>query len=263
MTRRMDPPKPHPSRTALKPSAPASRRAATGATRAGGRGPSGKASRALPVLLAVLEALAPVSRASFLALRAVTDLPAPALLSALLRLRDADLVTVEIRSTGPSRLAFAISEAGRAVLAADVPAPEVVSPPRQRRSSAPLAALAARLLAPPAHPDTREGRTRIEADGEETPETAPHEPQEAPHAQGQKGRSPGAAHQPGGRGRDDGLREKTDPGVLLWACGVRDRNGACRDAHRTEGRVPDRLAALFDEAPPFPSGPKATRGEPR
>lgn len=262
MTRRMDPPKPHPSRTAPKPPAPASRHAATGATRAGGRGPSGEASRALPVLLAVLQALAPVSRASFLALRAVTGLPYPALLGALVSLREADLVDAEPVSTGPSRVAFRISAAGRAVLATE-PEPSVIAPSRLRHPSAILAALAGCLLARPARHATREGRKSIEADGEETPETAPDQPQEAPHAQGAPGRPPGPAHQPGDRRRDDGLREKTDPGVLVWARGVRDRNGACRDAHRNEGRVPDRLAALFDEAPPFPSDPKATRGEPR
>ncbi len=264
MTRRMDPPKPHHARTASKPPAPASRRAATGATRAGGRGPSGEASRALPVLLAVLEALAPVSRASFLALRAVTGLPHPALLGALVSLREADLVDAEPVAADPSRVAFRISAAGRAILAAAEPEPSVVAPSRLRRPSAILAALAGRLLARPARHATQEGRKTIEADGEETPETPADQPQEAARAQGAPGRPSGPAHQSGVRGPNERLLEEaSDPGVILWARGIRSRNEACRTAHRIEGRVPDRLAALFDDAPPFPGGQEAARGETR
>ncbi len=259
MTRRMDPQKPRHARTVSELSTPPLRRAAAWATRSGGRGLSGEASRAL----AVLEALAPVSRASFLALRTVTGLPDPALLGALISLRDADLVDAEPVATGPSRVTFRISPAGRAVLAAE-PEPPAVAPSGLRRPSAILAALAGRLLARPARHATQEGRKTIEADGEETPETPADQPQEAARAQGTPGRPSGPAHQSGARGRSERLLgEKTDPGVLLWARDVRSRNEACRNAHRAEGRVPDRLAALFDDAPPFPGGHEATRGETR
>ncbi len=262
MPRRMDPPTPQGTRPAslLAPQVtnPTTKKPGTARTYRFGKEPQALAP------LAVLGALAPVSRASFLALRAATDLPAPALLGALLRLRDADLVTVEFRRTGSSRIAFAISAEGRAVLQADEPSlAQVVPPPAQRRPSALVPALRPRALASPARPDTQEGRTRFEADGQETPEAAPHESQEAPPAKDAKGNSPGPPHGPAARGCDDGLGEATEPAVLAWARGVRSRNEACRDAHRTEGRVPGRLAALFDDAPPFPSRPDAATGETR
>jgi hypothetical protein len=79
--------------------------------------PAGEHDPAL-ALLTVLDALAPVSRATFLALRDVTHLPDAALLRALLRLTDAGLATVEERRLGQSTLAFAISDCGREVLGA-------------------------------------------------------------------------------------------------------------------------------------------------
>lgn len=223
-------------------------------------GPSGTASLAG---LAVLRALAPVNRATFLALRAETNLPSASLLGVLLRLRGADLITVEVESTGSSRMAFALSEAKRTVLSAAGTTLSVVPPSEQRRFSASLAKLAGRPSVGPAPLDVHEGRTRDEADGQETPETAPDEPQKAPFAQGAPGRSPGPSHQSVARGRNDGLKEPTDPAVLLCASGVRSRNESCRTAHRAEGRVPGRLAALLDAAPPFPSGPEGTKGEAR
>lgn len=258
MPRRMDPP----TSEHAPPALPFAPRGGPHPVAAAPRAATTDFSCVAHLALAVLGALAPVSRASFLALRAATGLPAPALLGALISLKDAGLVAVEVRRTGPSRLAFAISEAGRALLAAGEPAPADV-PPHTRRPSAMLVALAGRLLASPAHPETQEGRTRIEADGQETPEAATHEPQEAPPAQGAQGRPPGSPHGPGARGGNDGLGEATDPAVLVWTRGVRSRNDACRDAHRAEGRVPGRLAALFDDAPPFPSGTDEAKGEAR
>jgi hypothetical protein len=255
MPQRMDPPTPRHYRPTAPPSA-------THVPRAAMPDASGGRYRAL-TLLAVLEALAPVSRASFLALRTVTGLPDARLLSALLNLRNAGLIAIEVQNSGPSRVAFAISAEGKTALVTDEPAPAIVPPPGQRRSSAILAALAGRLLARSTRPDIQEGKTPVETDGQETPETAPDEPQKAPFAQGAPGRSPGSSHQSVARGRNDRLAEPTDPAVLLWASGVRSRNEACRTAHRAENQVSARLAALFDTAPPFTNRPDATRRETR
>jgi hypothetical protein len=80
-----------------------------------GNVPAGEHNRAL-ALLAVLDALAPVSRATFLALRDVTNLPNVVLLRALQGLTEAGLATVEEGRTGQSTLAFAITDCGREVL---------------------------------------------------------------------------------------------------------------------------------------------------
>ncbi|QIN80949.1 hypothetical protein GBA65_21040 (plasmid) [Rubrobacter marinus] len=91
--------------------------------------PPGEHDRSL-ALLTVLDALAPVSRATFLALRDVTGLPDVVLLRALRRLTDAGLATVEEGRTGQSTLAFAISDCGREVLGSPYendPAPERLS----------------------------------------------------------------------------------------------------------------------------------------
>ncbi len=91
--------------------------------------PAGEYDRAL-ALLTVLDALAPVSRATFLALRDVTGLPDVVLLRALRRLTDAGLATVEEGRTGQSTLAFAISDCGHEVLGSPYkndPAPKGLS----------------------------------------------------------------------------------------------------------------------------------------
>lgn len=262
MPQRMDPPTHRHAQLAPLPGPPAPpsgpqtpRRAMPDAS--GGR------SRAL-ALLAVLEALSPVSRASFLALRTATGLSDPALLGALLSLQGAGLVTDECQSTGSSRLAFTISAAGRAVLAADEPALPILAYPRFRSLPATLATkFAGRPSIRPATPDAQEGRTRDETDGEAAPEATPDEPQEAPYAQGAPGRPPVPSHPSGSRGRDRRLEEAMDPGLLVWVRNVRSRNEACRSAYREEGRVPARLATLFDADPAVPSGPDAARGEAR
>lgn len=261
MPQRMDPPTHRHARLAPLPGPPAPPSGPQTPRRAMPHA-SGARSRSL-ALLAVLEALSPVSRASFLALRAVTGLSDPALLGALLSLQGAGLVTDECQSTGSSRLAFTISAAGRSVLAADEPALPILAYPRLRSLPATLATLPGRPSTRPATPDAKEGRTRDETDGEAAPEATPDEPQEAPYAQGAPGCSPGPSHPSGSRGRDRRLEESTDPGLLVRVRNVRSRNEACRSAYREEGRVPARLASLFDAAAPFPSGRDATRGETR
>lgn len=77
--------------------------------------PSGEQDRAL-AFLTVLSALAPVTRATFLALRDATGLPDAVLLRALIRLTDAGLAEVEERRLGQSTFVFSISEHGREVL---------------------------------------------------------------------------------------------------------------------------------------------------
>lgn len=67
-------------------------------------------------LLVALEALAPVTRASFLALRKETSLPDAKLVRALLILADAGLVEVENHPVGASARSFSLSEHGREVL---------------------------------------------------------------------------------------------------------------------------------------------------
>ncbi len=91
--------------------------------------PAGGRDRAV-ALLTVLDALAPVSRATFLALRDVTNLPDVVLLRALRRLADAGLATVEEGRTGQSTLAFCITDCGREVLGSPYkhdPAPKGLS----------------------------------------------------------------------------------------------------------------------------------------
>ncbi|MDP9475470.1 MAG: hypothetical protein M3R38_07230 [Actinomycetota bacterium] len=88
--------------------------------------PAGEQDRAL-ALLTVLAALAPVTRATFLALRRATGLPDAVLLRALTKLRDAGLAQVEERRLGQSTLAFSISEQGREVLGS----PRTAAPARK------------------------------------------------------------------------------------------------------------------------------------
>lgn len=76
-------------------------------------------------LLQALEALAPVSRASFNALREATALPDANLVRALLILEDAGLVKVQDRPIGASARSFALSDRGR----------EVVSSPREKAAA--------------------------------------------------------------------------------------------------------------------------------
>ena len=259
LPQRMDPPMPRHARIASPIASPAPP-SAPGTPPATMPAASGGRPRAL-ALLAVLEALFPVSRASFLALRAATGLSDPALLGALLSLQGAGLVTDECQSTGSSRLAFTISAAGRAVLAADEPALAILAYPRLRSLPATLATkFAGRPSIRPATPDAQEGRTRDETDGEAAPEATPDEPQEAPYAQGASGRSPGPSRPSGPRGPNRRLEETTDPDLLLWTRGVRSRSEACRRAYREEGHVPARLAALFEADPTLLVRPNAEGG---
>lgn len=95
--------------------------------------PAGEQHRAL-ALLTVLAALAPVTRATFLALRDATGLPDAVLLRALLRLTDAGLARVEERRLGQSTLVFSISEHGREVLGSprmDAHAPKIPTRPEK------------------------------------------------------------------------------------------------------------------------------------
>ena len=79
--------------------------------------PAGEQDQGL-AFLTVLAALAPVTRATFLALRDATGLSDAVLLRALMRLTDAGLAEVEERRLGQSTLVFSISECGREVLGA-------------------------------------------------------------------------------------------------------------------------------------------------
>ncbi|MDP9485031.1 MAG: transcriptional regulator [Actinomycetota bacterium] len=96
--------------------------------------PAGGCDRAV-ALLTVLDALAPVSRATFLALRDVTNLPDVVLLRALRRLADAGLATVEEGRTGQSTLSFCITDCGREVLGSPYKNDPAPSRARARRGT--------------------------------------------------------------------------------------------------------------------------------